>query len=397
MEPLRDKLFALLNDREEKMIEIRRHLHQHPELSFKEAETSAYLQSFYKDKDVKLHLNLNGQHGFVVEIQGNGPGKTIALRADFDALPIREEAAVDFRSDNDGVMHACGHDAHSAYLVMLADALIELKNEWSGTIKIVHQHAEEVPPGGALDILQSGVLDDVDEIYGIHLFPSIDTGIIEVLAGAAFAGRSNFDISIQGLGGHAAMPQHTKDALVAGAHLVTTLQTVVSRRTDPSESLVITVGAFEAPGGYNVIQDHVTLKGTIRYLNSDLKSFAKQEIQRIANGIAATFDVEVDVKVVDDYPTLYNDTQTTEAVKAALSNSEGQYFTTLQEGKKMMGSEDFAHYLTRIPGTFFIVGSRPDGMKTPYFNHHPKFVINEKSLLISAKSLGEVVLHRLTN
>ncbi|MBO1198700.1 amidohydrolase [Staphylococcus simiae] len=395
MTNLRETVFKKIEDKQQRIIELRRHLHSHPELSFEEENTSQFIKDFYKDKDVKMHTDLNGQHGLVVEINGGQPGNTIALRADFDALPIKEDTGLEFASQHEGVMHACGHDAHTAYLLGVAEALIEVKEDLPGTVKIIHQHAEEVPPGGAQDILASGVLDDVDEVYGIHFFPNLDVGTIFVHQGEAFAGRSNFDMHIQGKGGHAAMPQNTNDALVAGAYFVTEAQTVVSRRIDPLESAVVSISAFEAPGGYNVIQDNVTLRGTVRYMNEDLKETLYNEINNIAQGLETTFNVKVNLDYKYDYPVLYNNDKQTDAVQQILEQAQGSYVTDVVDLGPITGSEDFAYYLTDKPGTFIVVGAKPVDHEV-YPLHHPKMVLNEDGFQVAAKAIADIALNRLT-
>lgn len=392
---LKQKLFEKLESKEQQMIETRRHLHANPELSFKEENTAKFIEDFYQDKDVKVTTNVGNGFGIIVEINGKSPGQTIGLRADFDALPIQEEADVPFKSQNDGVMHACGHDVHTAYLLSLGEALIELKDEWNGTIKLIHQHAEEVPPGGAKSIVESGILDDLNEVYGIHIFPMMDVGTIGLTAGNAMAGRSNFDLTIQGSGGHGAMPQTTHDALVAGAYFVAEAQTIVSRRMNPMDAVVVSVTAFDAPGGYNVIQDKVTLRGTVRYLEEDNKVPAFEAMKKIATGIESSFDVKCDLDYVYDYPVTYNHPKETQLVEDILTKSKGSYIKEIVHPKPSSGSEDFSYYLQKTPGTFINVGAKPDGVENPYPNHHPKFVVHEDSLLISAKTLGDVVLARL--
>ncbi|MCG3401922.1 amidohydrolase [Staphylococcus massiliensis] len=396
MRELREELFKRLDEKEDKIKEIRRHLHEYPELSFEEEETSAYIKDFYKDKDVKIYDELNGQHGLVVEIKGDKPGKTIGLRADFDALPIKEASDVPFKSKNDGVMHACGHDAHTAYLMVVAETLIEMKSQLPGTVKIIHQHAEEVPPGGARDIIASGAIDDLDEIYGIHYFPQIETGKLFIHSGPTFAGRSNFDLTIKGKGGHAALPQEAKDALVAGAYFVTEAQTVVSRRIDPLETMVVTVSAFDAPGGYNVIQDEVTLRGTVRYMNEDLKETAYNEIKRIVEGIETSFGVTADLDYKYDYRVLHNSEQETKEIIETLNESAGTYFKEIVDLGEITGSEDFSYYLTQFKGNFFVVGAMPENSDEMYSLHHPKMKLNEDAFIIAAKSVTDVLLSRLT-
>ncbi|BAH17076.1 amidohydrolase [Macrococcoides caseolyticum] len=392
---LKDTLFKKLDEKQERMIEIRRYLHAHPELSFEEHETAAFIENFYKGKDVTVHTNVGGGTAVVVDIESGNPGKIIGLRADFDALPVHEETNLAYKSTRDGLMHACGHDAHRAYLLTLADALIEMKDELSGTIRIIHQHAEEKPPGGARDIVASGILDNLDEVYGIHVFPFVDQGKIEIHEAETYAGSSTFDIVIQGKGGHAAMPQNTKDAIVAASYFVTQLQTVVSRCTDPKNSVVVTIGAFEAPGTHNVIQGKVVLKGTTRYLDEPSKDIAYAAIKNQVEGLEKAFGVTVDLDYHFNYPVLYNHVEQTRAVSDILKQSEGSYFDEVVEGNTLSGSEDFAYYLMQTPGTFYIVGAKPEGIADPYPNHHPKFEINEESMMICAKSLGEVVLGRM--
>lgn len=394
---LKEKLFQKLEEKESRMIEMRRYLHENPELSFQEKETANYIADFYKDKDVKVTTNVGNGYGIIVEIKGNGEGPVIGLRADFDALPIQEEADVPFKSKKDGVMHACGHDVHTAYLLTLGEALIELKDEWKGTVKLIHQHAEEVPPGGAKSIVESGILDDLDEVYGIHIFPNIEVGQIALIEGNAMAGRSNFDLRIQGHGGHGAMPQNTKDALVAGAYFITNAQTIVSRRMNPMDSVVVSVTAMEAPGGYNVIQDQVTLRGTVRYLQGYNKEPVHEAMKKVVAGIESTFDVECDLDYVYDYPVAYNHPKETQIVEEILTESKGSYVNEILHPRPVSGSEDFAYYTEKFPGTFIMVGSKPEGAEEVYMNHHPKFDVNEGALLVSAKTLGDVVLNRLNS
>lgn len=392
---LKKKLFEKLEEKEEKMIEIRRYLHKNPELSFKEEKTAKYIADFYEGKDVEVTTDVGGGYGVIVEMKGSKPGRTIGMRADFDALPIKEEADVDFKSKNEGVMHACGHDVHTAYMLILAESLYELKDELAGTVKVIHQHAEEVPPGGAKGIVESGILDDLDEVYGIHIFPDYEVGEIVLTEKESVAGRSNFDLKIQGKGGHAAMPHKANDALVAGAQFVNQVQTVVSRRMDPADLVVVTVAAFDAPGGYNVIQDTVTLRGTVRYMDEANKEPAFEEIHSIARSLETAYGVSIDLDYKYDYPVLYNSPEHVSGIQETLKESVGDYLKNVEYGKKLSGSEDFAYYLQKIPGAFYFVGAKPDDLDKPYQNHHPKFKVNEGSLMVSAKTLGEVMLSRL--
>ncbi|MDT0017227.1 M20 family metallopeptidase [Listeria swaminathanii] len=389
---MRTKLMNMLEERKDEITQIRRHLHEHPELSFHEAETAKFIQDFYKGKDVEIATEVGNGHAVVVTIKGGKPGKTIALRADFDALPIEEETDLPFKSKNPGVMHACGHDGHTAYLLVLADCLIQLKENIPGTIKIVHQHAEEAPPGGAKSVVESGILDDVDQIFGIHVFPFGESGQVYYHSGYAMAGRTYFKLKIQGVGGHGSSPHMANDAIVAGAYFVTAIQTVVSRRLNPFDTGVITIGSFDGKGSFNVIKDSVELEGDVRYMNTENRDKMDAEIHRIVAGIEAMFGVSVELTYTNDYPPLYNDPAVTEQVIGSLQKGVGEYLTEISEYDMLSGSEDFAYYLQKIPGVFFYIGAKPKNVSHAYFNHHPKFDIDEDALLVAAKSVADVVL-----
>lgn len=389
---MRTKLMNMLQERKDEITQIRRHLHEHPELSFHEAETAKFIQDFYKGKDVEVATEVGNGHAVVATIKGGKPGKTIALRADFDALPIEEQTDLPFKSKNPGVMHACGHDGHTAYLLVLADCLIQLKENIPGTIKIVHQHAEETPPGGAKSVVESGILDDVDQIFGIHVFPFGESGQVYYHSGYAMAGRTYFKLKIQGVGGHGSSPHMANDAIVAGAYFVTAIQTVVSRRLNPFDTGVITIGSFDGKGSFNVIKDAVELEGDVRYMNTENRDKMDAEIHRIVAGIEAMFGVTVELTYTNDYPPLYNDPAVTEQVVASLQKGLGEYLTGISEYDMLSGSEDFAYYLQKIPGVFFYIGAKPKNTSNAYFNHHPKFDIDEDALLVAAKSVADVVL-----
>ncbi|HAC2692726.1 amidohydrolase [Listeria monocytogenes] len=389
---MRTKLMNMLQERKDEITQIRRHLHEHPELSFHEAETAKFIQDFYKGKDVEVATEVGNGHAVVVTIKGGKPGKTIALRADFDALPIEEQTGLPFKSKKPGVMHACGHDGHTAYLLVLADCLIQLKENIPGTIKIVHQHAEETPPGGAKSVVESGILDDVDQIFGIHVFPFGESGQVYYHSGFAMAGRTYFKLKIQGVGGHGSSPHMANDAIVAGAYFVTAIQTVVSRRLNPFDTGVITIGSFDGKGSFNVIKDAVELEGDVRYMNTENRDKMDAEIHRIVAGMEAMFGVTLELTYTNDYPPLYNDPAVTEQVVASLQKGVGEYLTGISEYDMLSGSEDFAYYLQKIPGVFFYIGAKPKNTSNAYFNHHPKFDIDEDALLVAAKSVADVVL-----
>ncbi|MFF2458540.1 amidohydrolase [Peribacillus simplex] len=388
---MKSKLMNMLEARKEEMVQIRRHLHENPELSFKEEKTAKYIIDFYNGKDVSIQTNAGNGLGIIVTIEGGKPGKTIGLRADFDALPITEEAEVPFRSKNEGVMHACGHDGHTAYLLVLADCIIELKDSLSGTIKIIHQHAEETPPGGAKSIMESGVLDELDAVFGIHLFPSHPAGVVGYRSGYSMAGRTYFKLAIKGVGGHGSSPHMANDTIVAGAHFVTAVQTVISRRLNPFDMGVVTIGSFDGKGSFNVIKDRIEIEGDVRYMTAETQQLIDKEIHRIVKGIETEFDVQCELTYVPDYPPLYNDPELTGFVKNSLESMNDKDIKNVVEFPVFSGSEDFSYYAEKIPGCFFYIGCKPKGVEKAYFNHHPKFDIDEEALLIASKSVAQVV------
>lgn len=389
---MRNELLEMLEARKDEMIQIRRYLHENPEISFKEEKTAQYIADFYKGKDVDIQRNVGNGYGIIVTIKGEKPGKTIALRADFDALPILEETDVPFKSKNEGVMHACGHDAHTAYMLILADCLIQLKGSLTGTVKIIHQHAEEAPPGGAKSIVESGVLDDVDNVFGLHIFPTHPVGFVGYRSGYAMAGRSFFKLIIQGRGGHGSSPHLANDAIVAASYFVTSVQTVISRRISPFDMGVITIGSFDGKGTFNVIKDSVELEGDVRYMTVETQQIIAKEVDRIVKGIEEEFGVECKFEYTADYPPLYNDPEVTANVASILENMGDPDIKEVGDYPMLSGSEDFAYYLEKIPGCFFYIGCKPKGVETAHFNHHPKFDIDEDCLLVAAKSVAQVVV-----
>lgn len=389
---LLQEIFDAIDKRQEEMVEHRRHLHENAELSFQEAETAAYVAEYYKGKDVEVTTHMGG-HGLRVVIDTGKPGKTIALRADFDALPIQEETGLPFASKHDGVMHACGHDAHTAYLMLLADILAEKKDRLCGKIVIIHQHAEEAPPGGAQQMIEAGVLDGVDNVFGIHVMAGMDFGTIQYHKGNTQTGRAMFAITFQGVGGHGSMPHLSKDAIVAASHFVTAVQTVVSRRLSPFETGVVTIGSFAGDGMFNIIKDKVTVTGDVRAMAPETKKTIETEIKRIAKGIGIAFDVDVSVDYTDDYPVLYNDPAMTQLVVDAVTDAKIPGVTAITDCGPQPPSEDFSYYAKERPSCFFYVGAHKDD--APYPHHHPKFDIREDAMLLCAKAMAAVTVKYL--
>ncbi|WP_223635555.1 M20 family metallopeptidase [Planococcus sp. 4-30] len=385
------ELMKRLDAKEQRIIEIRRHLHEHPELSFEEEQTAAYIEDFYKDVPVDtVETDVGDHRGIVVTIKGEKPGKTIAIRADFDALPIQEETGLPFASKTEGIMHACGHDGHTAYMLVLAETLAEMKGQLTGTIKVIHQPAEEMPPGGAIGMVKAGVLDGVEAVFGIHVMSTMETGKIFYRSGNTQTGRARFKLHIQGKGGHGSSPHMANDAIVAASSFVMNCQTIISRRVDPFDTAVVTIGSFDGKGQFNVIKDSVALEGDVRTMSHESRELVEKQVRQFAEGLETSFGVETTLKYANDYPVLYNDPGVTEQVRQALEEAAIPEVSAVTEVAPQPPSEDFAYYLQEKPGCFFYVGAKPEG-KESYPHHHPKFEIDEKSLLISAKAMAAVV------
>jgi amidohydrolase len=378
-------LFDNLERYYEEMVSIRRYLHQHPELSFKEYKTAQYIQSFYEKLGIEVKGNVGG-NGVVAKVYGRKTGKTVALRADFDALPIQDEKEVPYKSQVPGVMHACGHDGHTATLLILAKAINELKDELEGNYVFIHQHAEEYAPGGAAAMIEDGCLDGVDVIFGTHLWATEPTGKVLYRTGPIMAAADRFEIDIQGQGGHGAQPHKTKDAIITASQLVLNLQQIVSRRVNPIDSAVVTIGSFTAQNAFNVIADKAKLVGTVRTFNEDVRKFIEEEMERIIAGTCHMSGSTFKFIYEKGYPAVVNHAKETDYLVDCTELVPE--VRIIEESEPHMGGEDFAYYLEKIPGTFFFTGARPEGVDPTYPHHHPKFDIDEKAMLIAAKTLG---------
>ncbi|GAA0596222.1 N-acetyl amino acid acetylase SndC [Virgibacillus siamensis] len=364
------------------MVEIRRYLHQYPELSFQETKTAKYIADFYKELGIPYETNVGG-NGVIATLKGGKPGKTIALRADFDGLPIQDQKDVPYKSKVDGAMHACGHDGHTASLLILAKTMKAFQEQLPGTIVFLHQHAEEYAPGGAKPIIESGALDHVDAVFGTHLWATTPFGVLQTSKHAFMAGADRFHLTIQGKGGHGGYPHETKDAIVIGSQVVSELQQIVSRRLDPLETAVITIGQFNAGSAFNIIADTAELVGTVRHLNTNVQEQVIQEIEKIIKGVCAGHDVTYDLNYEKGYPPLINNEHEAELVLKA--SEKVPEIKQAEIVKPVMAGEDFAYYTMEKPGAYFFTGAKIEGQGYPH--HHPKFDIEERALPVAAKTL----------
>lgn len=375
----------------EEMVEIRRYLHMHPEVSFKETKTAKYIQDFYTNLGIPFQANVGG-NGVVARVKGALPGKTVALRADFDALPIQDEKDVPYKSTVDGVMHACGHDGHTATLLILARTINELKDELAGEYVFIHQHAEEYAPGGAKPMIEAGCLDGVDAIFGTHLWSLFPLGSIEYKAGPIMAAADRFEITIQGKGGHGANPHQAIDAIVVASQLVVNLQQLVARRVDPTQSAVLSVGSFVAENAFNIIADNVKLAGTVRTFDADVRDLMERELERVLEGTCLTADCTYTLEYTRGYPPVINHKEETEFLAMIAGDVPG--VELVKESELLMIGEDFGYYMEEIPGTFFFTGAMPEGEAFPH--HSPNFDFDERAMLIAAKTLGTAAIQYQT-
>lgn len=387
-----EKLFLELEELYPQMVEWRRHLHQHPELSFKEVQTSKMIAELLESWGIEVRKNVGGG-GVVGTIRGGKPGKTIALRADFDALPIQDLKEVDYKSKVPGVMHACGHDAHTATLLAIAKILSKHRQELSGNVVLLHQHAEEVFPGGALPMIKDGCLDGVDYVFGNHFTSLAPTGVFCYREGYAMGAVDEFDLTIQGKGGHGASPHETIDAIAVGSLIVNQLQYIVSRRIDPIKPAVVTVGAFNAGEASNVIADSATIKGTIRSFDKEVRKQLEVELREFVKGICESFQATAEIKYTNGYPATFNHSDETNVFQELMSSAIGN--ENVIEVEPLMGSEDFSYYLQEKPGMFFFTGARNEELGANQPHHHPKFDIDERAMLYAGKAFLSLVNHYL--
>ncbi len=378
------------------LIADRRYLHENPELGFQEVKTSAFVVDRLRAlgvEDIRTGVNGTGVTGLVVGT-GDGPGqdRVALIRADMDALPIHEENDVEYRSQVDGKMHACGHDAHTAILLAVARTLMGRRDQFAGRVKLLFQPSEEMPPGGALGMIAEGVLENphVDAVFALHMAQETPCGIVIVKEGPILAAPDGFTITIQGRGGHAAKPHRAIDPIVAGAQLVTALQTVVSRSVDPIESCVITVGAFNAGQAFNVIPDTATLGGTVRTFSEEVRDLAEARIRAICEGIAAATGATIDLQYDRGYPATVNDARAVEIVRRAAREVVGE--ERLVTPPPIMAGEDFSYFLLERPGAMFQVGTRNPERGLVWGHHHPKFDIDEESLGVGVETMAVTVV-----
>jgi amidohydrolase len=376
-------------------VETRRHLHAHPELSFEEVETGKYIAARLRSLGIK-HQHGIANNGVVALIEGKNPSsKTIALRADFDALPILEANNVPYKSQKVGVMHACGHDAHTASLLSVAKILHEIRDDFEGTVKLIFQPAEEVLPGGASIMIKEGVLQNPEPqlIIGQHVHPPLDSGKVGMRSGIYMASTDELYITVKGRGGHGAMPQDCIDPIVMAAQIIVTLQQIVSRYADPTVPSVLTFGKINSTGGAtNIIPNEVKIEGTFRTLDETWRKEAHKRMRKIAESIADAMGGACEFIIDRGYPVLKNDELTTERVRAIAKEFLGE--ENVEELPIRMTAEDFAYYSQEIPACFYRLGTKTKGKpSTPL--HTNTFDIDENSLELSIGLMSYIAIKML--
>lgn len=377
---------------EEEIVATRRDIHKHPELSFKEFRTAKLVSEKLQSLGIEVREQV-GKTGVVGTLSGGKKGPTIALRADMDALPMQETSDVPYASIHEGVMHACGHDGHTAMLLGAAKVLSDKRDQIAGNVKFIFQPAEE-GYAGAKYMVADGALEGVDEIYGIHLWNYQKFGTVGVKPGPIMAASDKFIIDIQGIGGHGACPQGTVDPIVVAAHLITALQTIVSRNTNPLESTVVTVGMMEGGTNFNIIPHHATLKGTARAYTEENRSLIKKRMAEITAGVGATYGAKITLDYQDGYPPTINADEQAQVLLEAAQKIVGD--TEAGYPYLSMGGEDFSYFAQEVPACYFLVGSAPldrEPMSVPHHCSH--FDIDERALLVGASVFVQVIEDRL--
>lgn len=377
-------LLARADSLREQVISWRRHLHMHPELSFHEHKTAQFVFDTLSAMP-GLEVSRPTVTSVVARLRGGESGRIVAVRADMDALPITEENDVPYQSRVSGVMHACGHDGHTSILLGLAQLLSERKDEIRGEVRFIFQHAEELSPGGAEEMVQAGVMDGVEQVIGLHLWASMPHGFIGLVPGPAMAAPDVFQLTIKGQGGHAAIPHETVDPIAIGAQIVTALQHIVSRNVDPLDNAVLSVTQFVAGTTFNVIPDSAYLSGTVRTFDAALRTRIPQLMERIIQGVTSAYGATFEFKYERGYRPVVNDP----ALTARLANLVEREFgaATLQPLRPSMGGEDFSAYQQKAPGVFAFVGAGNVEAGITFPHHHPRFQIDERSLDLGLRYL----------
>ncbi len=356
-----------------KIIERRRDFHRHPEIAYEEERTSSVIRKFLES--LGLPVSAFAKTGLRGVLEGQPGGKTVALRADIDALPLKEEGKKEYISENPEAAHACGHDGHMAILMGTAELLSQRKNKFQGNVVFLFQPSEERIPGGAKKMIEEGALEGVDGIFGLHLWQPLPTGSVGIVKGAMMAQPDAFSITVKGKGGHGSMPHTTVDPILVASHLVVNIQSIVSRNVDPLKPVVVSFGTVKGGTIYNIIPGEVSLTGTVRTFDPSIQSLAEERLKGIVEETCKTFGATAEFEYEKGYPPLVNQEAMVDFVLEVTRKTLGK--DRIQTIDPVMGGEDFAYFLQKVPGAFLFFGMG-DGMEFPH--HHPAFDLDEKAL-----------------
>ncbi|GKU78480.1 M20 family metallopeptidase [Paenibacillus sp. L3-i20] len=372
------------------MVRWRRHLHQFPELSFKEEKTSSWIADRLEEMGCSFERNVGG-YGLVAKIIGSKPGPTIALRADIDALPIQDEKECEYASKIAGVMHACGHDGHTAVLLAVASYYCRHKEELAGERRLIFQPAEETTPGGAIEMISDGVLEGVDAIYGIHLWTPLPYGKVASRPGPFMSSADEFVIDIEGRGGHGGLPHEAIDAIIVGSALVQAIQSIVSRSVDPLQPAVVTIGSFQSGTTFNVIAEKCQLKGTVRSFDEQTRMLIHERLEQLIRHTCEMHGATYNYHMRIGYPPVVNDDREASRFFTVAENMQGM--VGVIQAEAITVAEDFSYYLQKVPGCFMFVGAGNSDVGASYPHHHPKFNFDERAMIHSARLLIGMAEH----
>ena len=374
------------------VVEWRRHFHENAELSFQEYETTDYIEAHLKGLE-GVEISRPTKTGLVARVKGDLPGRKIAFRADIDALPITEDNGLAFMSKNPGAMHACGHDGHTAMQMALTVLASRHRSEIKGEAVFIFQHAEELPPGGAVELYEVGVMEGVEELYGCHLSSNYPTGKLGVRSGALTAATDRFDITIKGKGGHSAMPDQCVDPIITGAQVITALQNIVSRNIRPLEPVVLSVCQLTAGHAYNVIPHEMVITGSVRTFSERVRRDIPEMIKRITGGVCASTGAEFELAYEWGYASVINDEVLTGYVEEALKGWFGE--ESILPIEPVMPGEDFSALQKDCPACFIEIGTRDEAKGTATPHHNPAYVMDEEGMRYGLGLLAAIMHHRL--
>jgi len=373
----------------DKLVAWRRDFHRHPEVAFREERTSSVIKKFLTE--LNIPVTTCAKTGLRGVLEGKPGGKTVALRADIDALPLKEEGEKEYISETPEAAHCCGHDGHMAIVMGAAELLAQRKNDFQGKVVFLFQPSEERIPGGAKQMVEEGAMEGVDGVFGLHLWAPFPTGKVGAVKGPMMAQPDDFTIAVKGKGGHGSMPHQTVDSVLVAAQIVVNVQSIISRNLDPLKPGVVSFGTIHGGTIFNIIPAEVKLTGTVRSFDAEVKALAKKRLQEIAEGTALTFGATAEFSYTDGYPPVINDADMVDFVLDVARRTLGEESVIAID--PVMGGEDFAYFLLEAPGAFLFLGAG-DGMKHPH--HHPAFDIDEKALPLGTLLLTNIALEYLS-